>query len=77
MVSKPREKHNDTPPDYLDEIGKRNWHRDNDVRQALREAQANATDRSEFEATAKERALIKQAFPDKTFSEVMNHAGCH
>ena len=71
VVSKPREKHNDTPPDYLDEIGKRNWHRDNDVRLALREAQANATDRSEFEATAKERALIKQAFPDKTFSEVM------
>ena len=71
LVPKPREKHNDTPPDYLDEDGKRNWHRDNDVRKAWREAADRETDRSEFKASAKERALIKQAFPDKKFSEVM------
>lgn len=71
VVPKPRQKHDDTPPAGLDEIGKRNWHRDNDVRKALREAADHAADRSEFKASAKERALIKQAFPGMTFNEVM------
>ena len=71
VVPKPRQKHDDTPPAYLDEIGKRNWHRDNDVRRGWRDAAQNAADRAEFEATAKARALIKQTFPGRKFSEVM------
>jgi hypothetical protein len=61
----------ETPPADLDETGLRNWHNDK-AAHAYREAQALVTDRSEFDATAHQRAKLQELFPGRKFSEIVH-----
>jgi hypothetical protein len=50
----------DEPPADLDEIGKRNWHLENDVKLAVRETGANKRDAEAYATTAELRQSIKE-----------------
>ena len=59
------------PPEYLDRKGLDNWHREKAIRDAVREV--SQRDNSDDAAIAKQRAILKEMFPDKSFREAVKY----
>ena len=69
--SKPKAREAEQPPAYLDEYGRQEWLRDQDAREAFRNAGHDRAENDAFKATAEDRAFLKKAFPQLTFDQAI------